>query len=414
MIPDLLAHAVRRYPGKGCVAIGDQELTYEQVSDRAGRLAAHLTRRGLGPGDRVAFLALNELQFVEIRVGAARARVTLVPLNWRLTAPELAAIVADCEPALLIAGPGFESVAAELPVEARMSLVDATGFESYEDALAAADPLPLPAGLPDDDIQIISYTSGTTGRPKGVMKSNRATWFELMSMAQEYRALPDSVYVANMPMFHISCNVGLAVIAVGALHLQTRRFDVDEFLDLVDRRGVTHAQLVPAMIQAVLERWGDRPPTIRSVMYGGSPMPVTVARRALAAWPGCRFINTFGLTEAMGVTMLSPEEHDPDGAPELLRSVGRSAPFMTWRVVDDDDRDVPAGTVGEVVAAGPNLLDRLLAEPGGDGGGAAAAAGSTPATSATATRTATCSSSTAATTASSPAARTSIRARSSR
>jgi long-chain acyl-CoA synthetase len=195
------------------------------------------------------------------------------------------------------------------------------------------------------------------------MKSNRATWFELMSMAQELRAQPESVYVANMPMFHISCNVGLAMVMVGSLHLQTRRFDVDEFLDLVDRRGVTHAQLVPAMIQAVLERWDGRPPTIESVMYGGSPMPVSVAQRALATWPGCRFINTFGLTEAMGVTMLSPEEHDPDGAPELLRSVGRSAPFMTWRVVDDDDREVPDGTVGEVITTGPNLLTGYWQNP---------------------------------------------------
>jgi acyl-CoA synthetase (AMP-forming)/AMP-acid ligase II len=362
VVPDLLAHPTRRFPEKVCVALEDRALTYAQVSDRASRFAGYLLGRGIGRGRRIALLALNELEFVEIRVGAQRAGVILVALNYRLAAPELASILEDCEPDLLVVGAGFEQMAASLPAPALLSIPGAEGMPSYESAIARAEPLAVPVGLSAQDIAIIGYTSGTTGRPKGVMKSNHATWSELCSQVQEFRPHANAVYVACMPMFHISANVGLAVVAVGGTHLQSAKFDVDEFLRFVDASGVTHAQLVPAMIQAVLERWGERPASLQSVEYGGSPMAAEVARRAARTWQ-CDLLHVFGLTEAMAITMLAPHEHDPDGAPELLGSVGRSAAFMTWRIVDADDRELPVGEVGEVIARGPNVMSGYWRNP---------------------------------------------------
>lgn len=352
IIPDLLAHPARRFPGKAGVVLGARSLTYAEVSERASRFASFLLGRGIGRGRRVALLAHNELEFLEIRVGVQRAGAILVALNYRLAEPELAAILDDCEPDLLIAGPGFEDLAATLADE--VLIIGAGVKGSYEAAMSAAPPLPVPVGLPADEIALISYTSGTSGRPKGVMKSNLATWSELSSQAIEYRPHADAIYVACMPMFHISANVGLSVVAVGGTHLQTARFDPDEFLALVDSNPVTHAQLVPAMIGSVLERWGGRPPSIQSIEYGGSPMAVDLAREAIATWR-CDLLHTFGLTEAMGVTMLAPHEHDPERAPELLGSVGRSASFMTCKVVDEDGCELPPGEVGEVIAYGPNV-----------------------------------------------------------
>ena len=163
LVPDLLNHASRRYPTRTCVIVEDRIASFREVSDRAAAFAGYLGQRGLA-GRRVAVLAYNELELIEIRTAVPRAGAVLVPLNYRLSVGELAAAIEDCEPDLLIVGPGLEEVAELLPVADQLVLGE-TG--SYAAAIAGAAPQPVPPALLGDALAMINYTSGTTGTAQG-------------------------------------------------------------------------------------------------------------------------------------------------------------------------------------------------------------------------------------------------------
>ncbi|MFL5843480.1 MAG: class I adenylate-forming enzyme family protein [Solirubrobacteraceae bacterium] len=365
MVPDLIGHATRRFPEKAAVDLDGHTLTFAEVSHRASLLAGALRDRGIGEGQRVATLMLNELEWLEIRVGAQRAGVILVPLNYRLSEGELAAMIEDCEPALLIAGPEFAELARRLPVPAllRIGASPADGPESYAAALAAASPLPPPSGFAPEHICQISYTSGTTGRPKGVMLSNRAVHAGTMAMGHELGASPYATFLAVTPLFHIGSQVGTSCTYLGGTLVQSKRFDPGEFAETLLRTGATHCQLVPAMAQMVLDVWDERTEsTLERILYGAAPMPPSLLREALDTW-GCEFVNGYGSTESTGISALAPHEHDPDALPHLLGSVGRSFALSVPRLVDDDDQDVGPGEIGEVLARSQATMSGYWGDP---------------------------------------------------
>jgi len=364
LVPDLIGMSSLRYPDKVAVDVDGDALTFAELSDRASRLAGALDKRGLKKGDRVAILALNERAFLEVRVGVQRAGMILVPLNYRLAEKELALILEDCAPEILIVGSDFEELATRLPVTQvlRLGGVDDSG-QSYELMLASAEAMAVPAGYPPEDICHISYTSGTTARAKGVMLSNRSVHHGTMAMGHEIGAYPEAVFLASTPLFHVGSQVGYSFTYLGGTHVQMRKFDTAGFLATLDRTKATHCQLVPAMIQMVLDSWGDRGnSSLQCVLYGAAPMPPALLRNALDKL-GCKFVNGYGSTESMGISFLSPQEHDPDRSPELLASVGRSSSLSSSRIVDDNDNDVGPGVTGEVLARGPALMSGYWQQP---------------------------------------------------
>ncbi|MFL5843533.1 MAG: class I adenylate-forming enzyme family protein [Solirubrobacteraceae bacterium] len=358
IVPDLLNHAARRYPDRTCVIVEERTATFGEVTARAAALAGHLIERGLA-GRRVAVLAFNELELIEIRAGVPRAGAVLVPLNYRLSTPELVTAIEDCEPDLLIVGPGLEEVAAQLPVEDVLVLGESG---SYAAALAAATPQPIPAALPGATLGMINYTSGTTGRAKGVMLSNAALHATVLAMSQEMAVRQGTTYMSSNPMFHVGAAVAYGFTYLGGTCLQLRKFDSERWLEHLHAGDFTHGQLVPTMVHDLLELGSGDAPALERLMYGSAPMPPELARRTYAAW-GCELVNGFGSTESMGVSMLTPEEHDPDNAPHLLASVGRSSPGMTWRLLGEDGQEVGVGEVGEVVARGANVMDGYWRNP---------------------------------------------------
>jgi acyl-CoA synthetase (AMP-forming)/AMP-acid ligase II len=365
MVPDLIGHATRRFPDKTAVDLDGVTLTFGEVSDRASRLAAFLHGRGITQGRRVALLAYNELEFLEIRVGAQRAGTILVPLNYRLAEAELAMMLEDCEPDLLIVGPEFEEMARRLPVPAllRIGAAASEGRESYEAAIASVQPMPLVWGFPPEHICHISYTSGTTGRPKGVMLSHRAVHAGTVAMGHELGSHPYATFLAVTPLFHIGSQVGLSCTYLGGTLVQSKRFEVGSFIETLERVRPTHCQLVPSMLQMVLDQWGDRPPSsLQRVLYGAAPMPPSLLRQAVNAW-GCEFVNGYGSTESTGISALAPHEHDPDRLPHLLGSVGRSFALSISRLVDENDSDVPAGEIGEVIARSAAMMSGYWNSP---------------------------------------------------
>jgi len=385
-VPDLLAHGASRFPGRPCVVVGDSALDFAQVSSRAALFAGHLSERGLGGGRRIAVLAQNELELLEIRVASQRAGAILVPLNYRLDSAELARALRDCAADLLIVGPRLRELAAELDGPDVMHLGgsrtvggtsdgSASGegddtFDvalSYERALSRARPQPVPATLPAEAIGMISYTSGTTGRAKGAMLSNRALHATMIAMGQEMAARPDAIYLCSNPLFHVGSAVACAFTYLGATCIQLTRFSPDAFLRELEAGSFTHGQLVPTMVHDVLELAGGcSTGRLERLMYGAAPMPPELVRRVMAAWR-CELVNGYGSTEAMGISMLSPAEHDPDGAPARLASVGRGCVGMSARLVDEHDLDVVPGVVGEVIAQGPNLMSGYWNDPAASG-----------------------------------------------
>jgi long-chain acyl-CoA synthetase len=356
-VPDLLGVGVGRYPDRACVTLDDRSLTFRQVDARARRLTSAFASRGVEIGDRVGVLALNDLEWTEIRVATQRMGIATVPLNHRLASEELRAILDDCEPSVLISSDEFGALAAEiwdgptlvLGREPRLS----AGQQRYSDALLH-EPEDRSAPLVDATATgVISYTSGTTGVPKGVMISNGALHAMMVSLGQEIGARSDHAFLTVNPMFHLGVQVAFSFTYLGATCHQLRRFDPEDLLALSERRRVTHAQLLPTMIKALVSA-GERTPGLQRVLYGGSPMTPAITATVMERW-GSELVNAYGCTEAMAVSALPPHDHDP-ARPHLLQSVGRCGVGMAVKLVDDYGVDAAPGEVGEVLARGPNVM----------------------------------------------------------
>lgn len=364
-VPDLLRNAATRFPGRVCVVEGERSRTFAEVDERATRASAALYGIGLRRGDRVALLAHNELEYLEIQLAVQRAGMILVPLNFRLTAPELAVILGDCSPRLLVHGPGLGQVAGQLVVEHVWHLGAHGSGEPYDDLVAAASPGPCADYVPADRAAAIMYTSGTTGRPKGAVLSGGAVWARCNIMASEADIRPGDVFMQGLPMFHIAAHTSNGFTYRGATIVMARQFDPAGLVELLERRLATHVLLVPAMINmltlepAVAEADFSR---LRMVLYGASPIAPEVLRRALDVFH-CGFLQFFGMTETFGVSLLRPEDHDPVEHPERLASAGTDALSAQTRVVDPEGRDVPPGVVGEILSRGPALMDGYWNDP---------------------------------------------------
>jgi acyl-CoA synthetase (AMP-forming)/AMP-acid ligase II len=356
--PDLLGVGLGRYPKRACVTLEDRSLTFQEVDERARRLMDVMTRRGMRCGDRVAVLALNDLEWTEIRVATQRLGIAAVPLNYRLSNEELRGILEDCAPSLLIAGHDLAEVAAEICDRDTLVLGAeppiSGGQAAYEEELARAHAHVGTASVDATQVGVISYTSGTTGTPKGVMVCNGALYAMMVSLGQEIGARPGKAFLTVNPMFHLGVQVAFSFTYVGATCHQLRRFDPGELLALTERRPVTHAQLLPTMIRALDSAGGAQVPGFERVLYGGSPMTPELTATVMERWR-CELVNAYGCTEAMAVSALPPHDHDP-ARPDLLRSVGRCGIGMSVKIVDDEGVEMGPGDVGEVVARGPHVM----------------------------------------------------------
>ncbi len=364
-VPDFLRNAATRFPDRTCVVEGGRARTFAEVDDRASRAAGALIESGLYPGERVALLAYNELEYLEIQVATQRAGLLLVPLNYRLTVPELAYLVADARPGLLIHGPGLADKAAALGVERVWHLGESGVGGSYDDAVSAASPL-LATGVVDAGAgAAIMYTSGTTGRPKGAVLSCGAIWSRLNIMAAEADIRPGDVFVQGLPMFHIAAHTAYGFTYRGATIVLDRDFDPAAFAALMVRERATHVLLVPTMInlltleESVADAHFER---LRMVLYGASSIAPEIRRRAIAT-VGCGFLQFFGMTETYGVSLLRPDDHDPVAHPERLASAGTDALSCATRVVDPAGQELPAGVVGEIWSRGPGVMDGYWNNP---------------------------------------------------
>ena len=358
---DLVAEGARRSPARTATAGNGRRLTFGEIDARVGRLGAALRERGVKPGDRVALLATNEVEYLEIQAACVRSGFTLVPLNWRLAVPELEYILADCTPSLLIAGRGeegrVERLAAAVGSRHLIGLGEPERLDAYDDLLAASEPDPEADPLELDLLTTILYTSGTTGRPKGAMIDRAGMTARVFVNATELDARADDVFVEALPMFHISAFLAYAYAFRGATVVQLPTFSPKAWLELQQAEKATSTVLVPTMIAMLL----DDPAiddydtsSLRLIVYGGASIEPPLLRRALTRF-GCGFHQQYGMTETGAQTILRPADHDPDDD-ERLHSGGTDAVSFEVRIHDPDDRALAPGEIGEICCRGPAVM----------------------------------------------------------
>jgi len=375
-IAELLTITASIVPDREAVVFEGRRFTYEQLQERTNRLANALAGLGVEKGDRVAVVQVNTHEHIEAVFATAKVDGVYVPLNYRAKAEELVFMLNDAEPRVLMVGRRYwelvESIRPKLKTVEHLIALEEPHREwpFYEDLMAQAEPEErFPEGG-DEDLVMLMFTAGTTGFPKGVMLTHNSFTSYILANVEPADPETEERYLLTVPLYHIAGMQSLmASIYGGRTVVVQRQFEPVEWMRLVQEEKVQRVMLVPTMLKMVLDHPDFRRydlSSIRVITYGAAPMPLEVLRRALEAFPQARFINAFGQTEtAATITMLPPEDHEipPNLPPEererrlkRLTSIGRPLPDVEVRIVDEEGKEVPPGTVGEIVARGPRLM----------------------------------------------------------
>ncbi|MCZ8382587.1 fatty-acid--CoA ligase FadD5 [Mycobacterium sp. CPCC 205372] len=340
--------------------------TWRELDRRVTALAGALSRRGIGFGDRVLVLMLNRTEFMESVLAANKLGAIAVPVNFRMTPPEIAFLVSDCQARVVVT----ESVLAPVATAVRdldptLTTVivaggstDADTVLGYDDLLDEAGDPPAPVDIPNDSPALIMYTSGTTGRPKGaVLTHNNITGQAMTNLFTVSPDINNDVGFIGVPLFHIA-GVGNMIsgllLGLPTVVYPLGAFDPGALLDVLAAEQVTSIFLVPAQWQAVCAEQCARPRTLklRVLSWGAAPASDTLLRDMSEMFPGTQIYAAFGQTEMSPVTcMLLAQD-----ALRKLGSVGKVIPTVAARVVDENMNDVPTGQVGEIVYRAPTLM----------------------------------------------------------
>jgi acyl-CoA synthetase (AMP-forming)/AMP-acid ligase II len=366
--------SARRWPDRPClVEATGRTLTFADVADRAGRLGAAMRAQGLRRGDRVAVLATDSAQHVEVFLACLRAGLVVCDLNFRLSRPELENILSVARPAALVCAERYRSLVAELTSSGThvgpVWLMDSAASDVDRLITQTRTPLGREETARDEELVSIAFTSGTTGVPKGVMQSERMLRHLVYQGVSEVRVTPGGFRYSGAPLFHVSGILSVLYSLVGGCaSLLLPQFDARDVLGWMQHGGLTHCTLIPTMINSLL----DLPdaaatdyPALRSILYGGAPMSPALLRRTYETFR-CDLYQGFGAGTETGLqAMLYPEDHlrALAGEEHLLSSVGRPVPGVDVRLCDENLDDVPRGEIGEVVSRSETVMSGYLGQP---------------------------------------------------
>ena len=372
-----LHRAVQQRPDQIAVRFGDRARTFREFADRVARLAGALQGLGLRPGGRVAMLALNSDRYLEYQMAVPWAGGVLNPCNIRWSAAEIAYSLDDSETAILLVDDALLTLVNSIR-ESSACLRQfvycgegeaPAGMHDYETLIAGTAPV-ADAVRRGEDLAGIFYTGGTTGFPKGVMLSHDNLVSSALGIASDGMGPPGSVYLHAAPMFHLA-DMGFASPhwLAGNTHSIIASFDPEALLQAIERDRVTHVVLVPTMIQMLVDHPAFSEPrdlsSLRILAYGASPISEALLDRVMEALPNVGFVQGYGMTELSPLAaLLPPYYHTPEGRKlGKLRAAGRAGTCVELRIVDEEGRDVPRGTVGEVTVRGPNVMQGYWNKP---------------------------------------------------
>jgi acyl-CoA synthetase (AMP-forming)/AMP-acid ligase II len=353
MLLEMAAEGMGDRVGVGPRASG---MTYQELLDRSRRVATLVNEAGV---ERLGMVAPNSNDVPALLFGGAVAGVPFAPLNYRLADDRLQAICARIAPAILVA---------DADAAPRVSGIDGiTVMTSQElaDRLGALAPAEESFTDPDQ-VAIWLFTSGTTGEPKAALLRHRHLVSYVLSTIDYMAADEDEATLVSVPPYHIAAMATiLSSVYSGRRIMYLPQFEPKEWVEVADQEGITHAMVVPTMLNRILdaaEESGSSLPALHHLSYGGGRMPVPIIERAMNLLPQVGYVNAYGLTETSStVAVLGPDEHreafasdDPDGRARL-GSVGRPLPTLELEIRGPDGEVMPAGETGEIYVRGDQI-----------------------------------------------------------
>lgn len=348
------ARRARKTPHRTALIHGDTTVSYAELYARTTRLAHALRTLGLRRGDRIAYLGPNHPSYLETLFAAGTLGVVFVPLNPRLAGPEIAYQLSDSGAKALVYAPSLAGLVAGLPGNAHVRTFVEVG-SWYEELIDQAAEEPIDQPVTAEDMSIIMYTSGTTGRPKGAMLTHGNLTWNAVNVLVDHDLIADERALVSAPLFHTAGlnMLTLPVLLKGGTCVLVESFDPAATLDLIERHRITFMFGVPTMFDQVARhpRWADADlSSLRILTCGGSPVPTPL----IAAYQerGLTFLQGYGMTEASPGTLFLDAEH----AVGKAGSAGVPHFFSDVRVVRPDFTPVDSGETGEVVVRGPHVM----------------------------------------------------------
>jgi acyl-CoA synthetase (AMP-forming)/AMP-acid ligase II len=360
----VLAHHATRTPERAITVFEGETTTYRAMAERSAALAGGLAAAGIGRGDVVALLSYNCPEFLETVFAANHLGAVAMPINWRLAAPEVRYILDHSGARALVCDEALAELGGDATKGLEGGLVRACiapaaaapeGWVPLADLRSSSGIVPVAAA--GDDVHRLMYTSGTTGRPKGVMITHANLAWKNLAHLVEFGFTGDDLGLACGPLYHVGALdlTTTTLIAAGATTIIHRAFDAAAVVDELERSRVTTVWLAPAMVNAIMALPGVEErdlASVRVIINGGEKMPIPLIERIQRTFPSAWFADAYGLTETVsGDTFL-----DRDSIVTKLGSVGRPCLHLDLDVWDDQGRPVAAGERGEIVLRGPKVF----------------------------------------------------------
>lgn len=372
---DFLSIACAICPERELILFEGKGYTFAQINERVNRIANGLKAKGIQKGDRIGFLDVNSNAYVEAYFACAKLGVLFVPLNFRAKAAELTYMITNAEVNLLFVGQNYldlmDQILPETPSVRQCISLSATrdNYIDYKSLMAASSADDPAVTIEDEEITILMYTAGTTGRPKGVALKHSGFVTYVLNNVEPANPEIAERNLLTVPLYHVAgMQAMLAGIYGGRTLVMMRQFDVKEWMTAVQEQKATRAMLVPTMLKRIVDdsEFDDYDlSSLQIITYGAAPMPLPVIKKAIERLPGARFINAFGQTEtASTITILGPEDHVLTGSEEeiekklkrLTASIGKPLDDVEVKIVDEDEQPLGPNQVGEILVKGPRVM----------------------------------------------------------
>ncbi|MBI4629750.1 MAG: AMP-binding protein [Candidatus Rokubacteria bacterium] len=359
---DMIARGASVYGDAPAVIQGERRLSFRELQRRVDALAGGLLALGIGKGDRICVLAQNDTAYLELYGACARQGIVAYPINWRLTAPEVERVVERAAPRMMVVDastlPGVAGWPDSKKSVAHWYQLDqpaGPGFKPFAALYADAAPPPVAEVAPGDPFAVIS-TAAVDVVPRGAVLTHANVVTANLTAIAGLGFTATDRYLVALPLFHISAlGVAMAHLHAGAASVIVSRFDPEEAVRLIDRHQITHVSDFPPVLATLLdaaEKLGSRLASLKHV--SGLDAPDTIKR--LHERTPAQFWTGFGQSETSGFVTLQRVADRPGSA-------GRPVPLCQVKLVDDYDREVPAGTPGEIVVRGPLVFDGYFGQP---------------------------------------------------